>query len=428
MSTRVDALRNTLDHLALDPRASEDRRYLVSMLRRLGYSDVEIEAQIGPIDGGARVIEVEYEPAEDRAPERPLSRETTFEVSAPDDGLSFRLSDDTAPAGAGVEEVHHTDLSGVGSDLDDWGDHEQGPRDELTTVEDAVGEAPGDFEDLAWDDGAGDRYAYDEPQEEPSEELVEFRVVERPDPAVAAGWQEVEHEQEVPGEEEEDAWAPLEEPESDAWAAPVEEPGSDDDAWAAPEEPAWPEPESDAWPEERSSESEDEWPEASEADLAEEPWPEPEPGEDLQAWPEAEAPDAAWTEPEAEELVPWPEATEPGPPEADLSEQAWPEEPPQEDAPVDEAATTAQTAEPAWEEVEEPAGEADAPAEAPEAPYTHGDYTLHTRLVHLSTGREQRIYFFAKNKPQSGEPCPLPDGYEVIENEKTGLPFLRRQR
>jgi hypothetical protein len=54
------------------------------------------------------------------------------------------------------------------------------------------------------------------------------------------------------------------------------------------------------------------------------------------------------------------------------------------------------------------------------------EYVLYKRDVELSTGKRQTIYFFAKNPPKNGDPCPLPKGYEVGENEKTGLPYLRR--
>lgn len=61
---------------------------------------------------------------------------------------------------------------------------------------------------------------------------------------------------------------------------------------------------------------------------------------------------------------------------------------------------------------------------APEAgeTFTYNGYTLHVR--HTASGAPQ--YFFAKSTPKSGEPSPMPDGYEVGSNSKTGLPFLRR--
>jgi hypothetical protein len=61
-------------------------------------------------------------------------------------------------------------------------------------------------------------------------------------------------------------------------------------------------------------------------------------------------------------------------------------------------------------------------------PYVHNGYTLHSRSVQLKGGGEQTIYFFSKGKPKSGTPCALPAGYVVGVNERTGLPFLRRER
>ncbi len=405
MSARVDSLRNTLDHLALDSRASEDRRYLVSMLRRLGYSDAEIEAEMGPLDEGGsegRVIEVEYEGPAPGADRSAAGRETTFQVAQPgDDGLTFRLSGDDAPAGAGVEEVEATDLSGVESDLGDWGeDFEQADRDDFTSVE---GDAPDDF----GPSGEDDPFTFSETSDD--EELVEFRAAKRPDAAVAAGWQEA-GDAEAAGwtEDTTPEWNPEPEPE----AAPAE-----DAAWDAPADSSgW-----DTAPAEGG-----EW-EVVEDDAQEPAWPEAEPEtaeapEEETAWPVAEpvaeepaAEPTAWPEPEPmEEPVPEPVQNDHAWEDAD----AWDNAPATETAPEPEPA---QEADDTWAEA------TPADLDVPES-YHHGEYSLYTREVQLSTGRKQRIYFFAKNEPQSGDPSPLPDGYEVIENEKTGLPFLRRKR
>ncbi|MCX5921902.1 MAG: hypothetical protein NTX86_01080 [Candidatus Dependentiae bacterium] len=54
-------------------------------------------------------------------------------------------------------------------------------------------------------------------------------------------------------------------------------------------------------------------------------------------------------------------------------------------------------------------------------------YHLHSKEVELTGGRKQRIYYFAG---EAGENSldKLPEGYEVIENERTGLPMLRKKR
>lgn len=53
-------------------------------------------------------------------------------------------------------------------------------------------------------------------------------------------------------------------------------------------------------------------------------------------------------------------------------------------------------------------------------------YHLHTREVQLAAGRKQRIYYFA-GVASKGSIDALPDGYEVFENERTGLPMLRKK-
>ena len=63
--------------------------------------------------------------------------------------------------------------------------------------------------------------------------------------------------------------------------------------------------------------------------------------------------------------------------------------------------------------------------------YTHNSkgktYTLYTRKVELKGGREQQIFFFSSGKPKSGNAIDLPPGYKVVENPRTGLPFLKKK-
>ena len=60
-------------------------------------------------------------------------------------------------------------------------------------------------------------------------------------------------------------------------------------------------------------------------------------------------------------------------------------------------------------------------------PYHHGEYTLYSRDVVLRNDNgTQRIYFFAKNEPKSGEPSQLPNGYRVEVSPRTGMPLLRK--
>ena len=50
-------------------------------------------------------------------------------------------------------------------------------------------------------------------------------------------------------------------------------------------------------------------------------------------------------------------------------------------------------------------------------------YYLHTKDVVLKGGRIQPIYYFAKDERSNS--CDLPAGKKIVENEKTGLPFVK---
>ena len=50
-------------------------------------------------------------------------------------------------------------------------------------------------------------------------------------------------------------------------------------------------------------------------------------------------------------------------------------------------------------------------------------YYLHTKDVTLKGGRNQTIYYFAKD--QRDNACDLPACKKVVENERTGLPFVK---
>ena len=63
----------------------------------------------------------------------------------------------------------------------------------------------------------------------------------------------------------------------------------------------------------------------------------------------------------------------------------------------------------------------------PAVAYEQDGYTLHARTVKLKGGHEQTIYFFSRRSPKSGEPSDLPDGYDVVVNRRTGLPYLKRR-
>ena len=54
-------------------------------------------------------------------------------------------------------------------------------------------------------------------------------------------------------------------------------------------------------------------------------------------------------------------------------------------------------------------------------------YFLHSRLQKLKGGQEVTLYYFG-GEAKDGAIDALPDGMEVIENERTGLPMLRKKK
>ena len=52
-------------------------------------------------------------------------------------------------------------------------------------------------------------------------------------------------------------------------------------------------------------------------------------------------------------------------------------------------------------------------------------YHLHKKDVTLKNGRQQTIYFFARDV-RSGSMDAVPAGYEVVETKRTGMPVLKK--
>ena len=59
--------------------------------------------------------------------------------------------------------------------------------------------------------------------------------------------------------------------------------------------------------------------------------------------------------------------------------------------------------------------------------YQHGEFTLHKKLVPMKSGSTRVFYFFSKGSSDKGTPCPLPEGYEVHINKKSGVPYLKKK-
>ncbi len=54
-------------------------------------------------------------------------------------------------------------------------------------------------------------------------------------------------------------------------------------------------------------------------------------------------------------------------------------------------------------------------------------YFLHSRLQELRGGQKVTLYYFG-GEAKEGAIDALPEGYEVSENERTGLPLLKKKR
>lgn len=52
-------------------------------------------------------------------------------------------------------------------------------------------------------------------------------------------------------------------------------------------------------------------------------------------------------------------------------------------------------------------------------------YFLHGKVVTLKGGRQQQIYYFGK-EAKEGALDAVPSGYMVTENQRTGLPMLKK--
>ncbi len=64
-------------------------------------------------------------------------------------------------------------------------------------------------------------------------------------------------------------------------------------------------------------------------------------------------------------------------------------------------------------------------------PYTHTNkkgqtYILHGKEVTLQNNRKQRIHFFAREAKPGEALDAVPEGYRIEENERTGLPYLKK--
>jgi len=60
--------------------------------------------------------------------------------------------------------------------------------------------------------------------------------------------------------------------------------------------------------------------------------------------------------------------------------------------------------------------------------FQHGDFTLYEKEYTTKKGNKRIVRFFSKGEPEDVTPIKLPKGYEVKENKKTGVPYIRKKK
>ena len=59
--------------------------------------------------------------------------------------------------------------------------------------------------------------------------------------------------------------------------------------------------------------------------------------------------------------------------------------------------------------------------------FERNGYTLYARDQRVRGEKFQTIYFFTKRKPVVGTTVDVPQGYLVVVEKKTGIPYLRKK-
>ena len=60
--------------------------------------------------------------------------------------------------------------------------------------------------------------------------------------------------------------------------------------------------------------------------------------------------------------------------------------------------------------------------------FRYENWILYKSKIILENGSNRTIHFFSKYRPNNEESCDLPKGFIVKINERTGLPFLRKDK
>ena len=58
--------------------------------------------------------------------------------------------------------------------------------------------------------------------------------------------------------------------------------------------------------------------------------------------------------------------------------------------------------------------------------YRFRNWKLYKTNIDMNNDIGRTLYFFSRWRPKQGIPCDLPEGYLVILNERTGLPYLQK--
>src|SRR5688572_21188951 len=144
-TARADPLRSTLDNLQLDPRSEADRPYLVAMLRRLGYTERQIEEVVRT---GQMPREAPPEAADDG-----LAPPRDYRVVVPARDTRFGLETAAAAAApatdAPFEDLQRLEFESPAEELEfesvgepAWGETGSAPDEPLASFDPAEGTEP----------------------------------------------------------------------------------------------------------------------------------------------------------------------------------------------------------------------------------------------------------------------------------------------
>lgn len=160
-----DSLRATLDELKLDESSAKDRPYLEAMLRRLGYTETEIRAELGPPVEADPVLPAQDFGADDIAP----SREYRLVIPASESAFAFeapmRLDGPDSP----FEDFERVEFEPETEETVEFSEVSEADPDA------ALAEAADDAQDVAVAD-AQDAMPLEEFQEAPTQEFTEAAV------------------------------------------------------------------------------------------------------------------------------------------------------------------------------------------------------------------------------------------------------------